>query len=972
MKKFPGSFLLYSMGFLVLLALSACGSGYSARNGAVSSSQADQGFGVKNGIAYVGASVCTKCHPVEVSNYLKGEHAFHSGHINTVANTTVTLPSGASGTCFTCHDPLGDGATIQSLVTMNSSTEPAEGSVALVTCEDCHGPGGQHYGLGPIPDPTPDWTACGDLSTGSCHAGPKDDHLNYHPENYMVASAGLSEPASWISSGWPAERVSILLAYENAENSHIHSIKSPNIVSGTTPTTAADGTVISATVKPLCSRCHTDQGAQLYKYANGDSAQLNADFPSTVANVADATPVQCRTCHDPHDNVGDTSGANGLTGNAGLLLNATTFGTVQVSGQFATCNNCHQIMNPQDGKWMVPQTYNASGVLTANNDKQGNPEVGHHDLLASSYGRIGFSNAENADDYFQTPAYTHFDDPNTPYNAGVSGRTTIVTGYIINATDVHDHSNGPNSNGGACLDCHNPHNPDLTINNEWAQSAHAGFILQNKLIAYNAAKAAGKTGAQISEAVHAAGVGSYVINAATQDNGMPLAWFSAAGQTQRNRTQTLNNGTVVYPCRRCHTSTGYRDMANAAINKTTWDQTKDNYTATGNQHELIYCWACHTTDVGDLRNPGGFSNATIVDNNGNTQYVLPTGADTAPGTGNAQVAWPANTATDSPSDSWVCINCHGGKQTGSYLNAAGATAIDDGHHDADAGFMYQTIGYDFPGALYNTPNFEHYEIGTAGATALSDYQHQNLAYTDNASKYGTNGQTTNPIGPCVACHMYQGTGTSPDHTFEVTTFDGIVTYNVLNKNISVGIVNGIPGWDYTCGKCHTNGQAGINFEQHREWNLNHEEAGQEAAEEALYNLLVSKGIPTDVGTAYAAIGTTTAQGHTITLGDVGAVYNLQTIAQAAWAYPHNNVYVKYLLFDSIDWVLNGKLTGTIDFSALPHATDAWPTPANSNVTGTFNEGQWAGDFFHNEDGDLTGSTPSPVTTATRMDIFNND
>lgn len=400
MKKFR-SFLFFSLGILVLLALSGCGSGYSARSQSQITNTSPFGTDPTTGIAYVGASICINCHKTVnipgtgisndiVFNFLSGEHVIHSTHINSVANTAVTLPSGQPGECATCHNPIGDGYTIQGLVP--ASDLPDQGDLFAVTCEACHGPGGHHYGTGPIPNPTPDWTACGNTNVGSCHAGPKDDHITYHPENFPVANttgpAGISEPASWIAGGWPAGRTSILYAYEKAPNSHINSIKAPNYVTGST-----------TDVKGLCSRCHTDQGAKLYKNANGDSTQLDAQFPNDGASnpVTNASPVQCRTCHDPHNNIGETSGggADGNTGqklwgNAGLLLNGTTMtinGQKQwVSGQFRTCNNCHQLVNPNDGTWLV-------GI---SNDTSGGLEVGHHDVAASSYNRIGFSTAEGS------------------------------------------------------------------------------------------------------------------------------------------------------------------------------------------------------------------------------------------------------------------------------------------------------------------------------------------------------------------------------------------------------------------------------------------------------------------------------------------------------------------------------------------------------------------------------------------------
>ncbi|MDA8086964.1 MAG: multiheme c-type cytochrome [Nitrospiraceae bacterium] len=879
MRKLARSTVLFLWIPMVLLVLSGCGSGYKA--GSDSAATAHFGSDPKTGVQYVGASTCISCHKTiniqdtgisndVVNDYLQGEHAIHSTHNNAASTTPVTLPSGETGTCLTCHDPIGapddpDGTTIQSLIP--AADVPSEG-LAAVTCEACHGAGGQHFGTGPIPNPTPDWTACGNTSVGSCHAGPVADHITYHPENFPVASPDMPRPANLTIV--PAGRTSIEVAYENAANSHKNSIKSPNYVSGST-----------TDVKGLCSRCHTDEGARLYKYANGDSGQLDAQFPNDgVANpVVDASPVQCRTCHDPHNNIGGTSGAAAdasagtgtLYGNAGLLLNATTVSGQKWSGQFATCNNCHQLENPNDGKWLV-----------GGNDSSGNPEVGHHDIAASQYGRVGVFGGEGTYDWFQTPAYTHYDDP----------ATKTVEGYIINTTDVHSNKAG-NNNGGACLDCHNPHNPDLTINNQWAESPHAGFILQAKLNAYNAAKAAGDTGPEISSAVHSAGV-------------------TEGAFTDGQQTKTS--------CHRCHTSTGFRDLAN---NPAGYDPAKDVATATGQEGELIYCWACHTTDVGDLRNPGQFSTATMTDSNGHTTYVIPSGS-----------SFPAKGDTNYPGGSYICINCHSGRETGQYVQqnyniatiqgiavgyAGGAPDVDS-HHAQDAGIMYRTVGYQFPGANYSNGHFKHDTIGTPAGAASS------AGFDDN--------------GPCVSCHMRTGATDLPSHIFNATSFSGTVTFPATTngKAVTVGLVSGIIT-DDVCLTCHGTG----NYEM-TATKLNTIESGYQAALSALQQQLYND---------YGKLSITAWN----SMGDVGAAFNMKTLQAMPWAFPHNDVYVKRLIFDSLDWLEHEKLTGTINVNAIPGLSAAWPNPANVATT----QAQWVADYFANNGEKPGTANPAAVT-----------
>ncbi len=261
-----------------------------------------------------------------------------------------------------CHDPYGDGPELESLI--DPANVPAEG-LAAVGCENCHGGGGEHFGVGPIPIAKPGISEC-----ATCHDN--DIHHTYHPEADFIASKFL-------------------------ESRHY---------------------TASVRNEAICSKCHTDEGGRLYK-----NVSTRTQLEATVLPVSSDEPVQCKTCHDPH-NAG------------GLLMDAVeSRGNVIASAEYATCATCH---------------------MSDREDPADNPEWLYHETV-----------------YYRVISDTHYDDPATP---------DIIEGYVIDPTneracrdchDVHsvmeiraDDDSSSFSN---------------TINDQWSKSPHGGFIGDVKL-----------------------------------------------------------------------------------------------------------------------------------------------------------------------------------------------------------------------------------------------------------------------------------------------------------------------------------------------------------------------------------------------------------------------------------------------------------------------------------------------------------
>jgi len=261
---------------LLLTMFTACGSNRET-DGMIATTP-DLGVDTQTGIAYVGTGTCINCHESLswsselVAEYLEGIHV-----VNHATNYGYTYM--VENGCVECHDPIGDSP----VMTWIKGTE-----VVTVGCENCHGAGGEHYGVGPMPEPTPAAATCGE-----CHSTLPSSHLVYHPEADNIIEDYNASP-------------------------HAVSINDHNYVDGS-----------DTDVRARCAKCHTDEGAKLYKDIQGD--HLVIESLDSNPSVADATPVQCRTCHNAHSP-------------SQLLLESTTDGSgaVVASAEFRTCTNCHQ------------------------------------------------------------------------------------------------------------------------------------------------------------------------------------------------------------------------------------------------------------------------------------------------------------------------------------------------------------------------------------------------------------------------------------------------------------------------------------------------------------------------------------------------------------------------------------------------------------------------------------------------------
>jgi hypothetical protein len=139
---------------------------------------------------------------------------------------------------------------------------------SLAQCEDCHGGGGEHWGVGPIPYPSPSTAGC---ANSSCHGAGSDPitafastahgNPNGSPEKFFLQ--GDAGTAQATSSGTPVYR--------------------PD---GVTPVTRAQQI-------EECSRCHNST----YAFTYATSGELTSPSPANMPSPE----VGCGSCHNGHD-----------------------------------------------------------------------------------------------------------------------------------------------------------------------------------------------------------------------------------------------------------------------------------------------------------------------------------------------------------------------------------------------------------------------------------------------------------------------------------------------------------------------------------------------------------------------------------------------------------------------------------------------------------------------------------------------
>ena len=567
-----------------------------------------------------------------------------------------------------------------------------------------------------------------------------------------------------------------------------------------------------------CQRCHATEGAIVGATVGWTGSYTNVlkAYSSTVwrnnAPAASSNGISCAVCHDPHGGLRAINTYNGAV----IAFDPNQNGSN--NDQFDVCTSCHTMQ-----------------------DNTGAQTDMYHEKSSISVGRM--------------IADSHYDNPLTP----AAGATAVVEGYVVRTKSANP-----------CADCHNLHSADLTVQEAWAKSAHAGKIATNKetaagaaalawfnakyptntATAYTDSKTVGTSTRTVLEFYQrdAAGVAFYKTVGA-KDDAAGNAWthydWDKSYKADGTDADTAPDDDRVQ-CQRCHTATG---IANFLTNPATYNAANNNFshlsgwtTLTGSpQNELLYCWGCHSdSQSGALRNLGAITEV----------YAAATAGNAA---GTATVAYP------NVGKSNVCMACHVGREIGQNVandnDADGIRGFINSHYLAAGATIFNESGYEYAGQSYANLGY-----------------HKNVGMND-AYNTGTE-------GPCVTCHMTSAEG----HSFEVSAAST------------------------TCVNCHGNLTAAALEASEHEFHL---------ALDELNKALIAKGIEFkpahpyfyQTGTAVAFDNWAGVYGLSKWKDVMGAAFNYNLLEHDPGAYAHNRQYALKLIKDSIDFLADGAVDG---------------------------------------------------------------
>ena len=208
----------------------------------------------------------------------------------------------------------------------------------------------------------------------------------------------------------------------------------------------------------------------------------------------------------------------------------------------------------------------------------------------------------------------------------------------------------------------------------------------------------------------------------------------------------------------------------------------------------------------------------------------------------------------------VCLVCHSGRGN---MDSAPVTRNGSAyHHAVAAGTLYSSVthtGFEFAGKDYANKSY---------------FAHNVIGAAD-----GT--------GPCASCHMG-----GKSHSFKAVDE---ATSTIKNQAL--------------CNTCHTAEHGLMTYATVEE-----EKAGYVNAGSLLTSMLAS-------GANYKL--PVAAITYTSTGDDYKAFQNSKLVSDEPGGFVHNRFYVKRLIFDSIDWLDNGVLDGTITIPVAYAEARAW-------------------------------------------------
>lgn len=610
----------------------------------------------------------------------------------------------------------------------------------------------------------------------------------------------------------------------------------------------------------VCTQCHRNivDLWVMSRHGNTDTdASGNSLEDLNSIGSPNTTSASCSTCHDP------------LKDSANLVADVTGNMPRMVIG----CEGCHGGGGQHFG--IGPITlYNKTADATGS--AQFNTCTTCHVLLDSA-GTGTNPSPKHSDKPERIITDTHFDNP----------ATAALEGYNISKMSET-----------ACTNCHNPHTASVAVNNQWVNSGHGDL---------------------------------------TADPWSHYDWKAANRQS----------------CQRCHTATG---AANYLSSPSTYNAANNNFShLSGSQLEVLYCNACHINASGGIRNPGAIT----------ADYDVVIGSTTY-----ADVSYTYPNAYASN----VCLACHTGRQSGDSiqkLNSSATLTVDfnnlsfvNSHYLTAGGTVYTATGYEFSGQTYTNPSYyKHDKIGTSSAPGTGSKGpcvgcHMSL--NTGGEKHSFMPVSTDADGvitgintdTCATCHTggyaltpaileeeKEGMESALLALRDKLDAKGFYFYEAhpyfYQKRTNTGtasITNGAAivtgtGVDFLVSGATVT--AGDFFRV----NADGEFYKIKTVDSATQLTLVSNFTGTTASNAAYAIikgGSAGAVKDWTAAADdqlgaiagknnMGAAFNYNLLEHDGGAFAHNRYYSKRLIYDSIDWLDDGVMNGSVNLTGYTHA-----------------------------------------------------
>lgn len=394
--------------------------------------------------------------------------------------------------------------------------------------------------------------------------------------------------------------------------------------------------------------------------------------------------------------------------------------------------------------------------------------------------------------------------------------------------------------------------------------------------------------------------------------GNPAAGYTRVDFKRRGSPGDYRTQVVTDSCVRCHTATGFVNWVESGMTDVSaWGAKtafKSSTTAKGKQ--TLYCYVCH--DDGSGRAYGyGFRKIPAQGATGGQRiYHNFSSSVAATVTENATERFTRirvrNNYIDFPNIgiSDRCLLCHSGRGSGKLLNKVVAAKGFDNQSSVNFRKINRVGVHDFAGGgtMFKALGFEYYSSYHYAQPAAIPYYHDQIGQQSVAG--------VGKRGPCVSCHM----SSAESHSFmPVTIADGVITS--INTSL--------------CITCHASGGVG-NYRFDGTVNgLNVKKAGYAAALKAMTAWLSRKGISstsnwlrkasypatlTAAGFNQAACTPAADRSLDNYLGsrNMGAGLNRDFLSNDPGGFVHNDLYVKRLIYDSLDWADNCVMDKSVE------------------------------------------------------------